>query len=111
MAAKEAQTARVLLHEEVHAPRAGVGDGPAACMGRAERHRGVALDPEGLLLVGDDVGDLGVAQEGLGGNAPPVQADAAGPVVFHGGDREPELGAADRGDIAGRTGADDDYFE
>ncbi len=71
----------VLLHQVVDALGAGVGDLAAALVGRAERHRGVALDPERLLLVGDDVRDLGVAQQRLRRDAADVEADPA-PVLL-----------------------------
>src|SRR5206468_8926434 len=51
--------------------------------------------------------DLRVPQQRLGGDAAPVQAHAAGPVVLHDADGETELGAADRGDVAAGAGPDD----
>ena len=55
--------------------------------------------------------DLGVAQERLGRNAPPVEADAARPIVLHRGHGEAELRAADRRHVAAGPGADDDDVE
>jgi hypothetical protein len=48
------------------------------------------------------------AQQRLGRNAAPVQADAAEIGFFHDRGLEPELRRADRRDIAAGTGADDD---
>ena len=57
--------------------------------------------------VAHEADHLRVAQQRLGRNAAPVQAHAARPIVLDGRDREPELGAADRRDVAARPGADD----
>src|SRR6266478_6110807 len=52
--------------------------------------------------------DLGRAQQRLGRDAAPVQADAAEIGFFHDRGLETELRRADRGDIAAGTGTDDD---
>ena len=101
----------VLLHQVVDALGAGVGDLAAALVGRAEGHRGVALDPEGLLLLGDDVRDLGVAEQCLGGDAADVEADAAPVLLLDDPDALAELGGADRGDVATGAGTEDEDVE
>ena len=52
--------------------------------------------------------DLGGAQQRLGGNAAPVQADAAQMLALDDRGLEPELRCADRRDVAARSAADDD---
>ena len=101
----------VLLHQVVHALGAGVRDLAAALMGRAERHRGVALDPECLLLVGDDVRDLGVAQQRLGRDAADVEADPAPVLLLDDPHALAELGRADRRDVASGAGTEDQDIE
>ena len=48
-----------------------------------------------------------VFQEGLGGDAAPVEAGAAGAVRFDASDGFSELGGADGGDVAGWAATDD----
>ena len=67
----------VLLHQEVDALDDAVGHLAAARVRRLEVHRGVAGDPELVLLVGQDVRELGVAQQRLRRDAPDVEADTA----------------------------------
>jgi hypothetical protein len=55
--------------------------------------------------------DLRGAQQRLGRNAAPVQADAAQMLALDQGGLHAELGAADRGDVAARTAADHDHVE
>src|SRR5262245_27859090 len=55
--------------------------------------------------------DLGRAQQRLGGDAAPVQADAAEIIALDDRSRKPELRRADRGDVAARTRTDDDDVE
>ena len=52
--------------------------------------------------------DLGGTQQRLGGNAAPVQADAAHVLALHDRGLEPELRRPDRRDVAARPAADDD---
>jgi hypothetical protein len=61
--------------------------------------------------VGELLHQLGVAEQGLGGDAAPVEADAPelGPVDDRG--LVPELGGADRADVAAGAAADDDDVE
>ena len=101
----------VLLHQVVDALGAGVGDLAAALVGRAEGHRGVALDPERLLLVRDDVRDLGVAQQRLGRDAADVEADTAPVLLLDDPDGLAELGGADRGDVPTGAGTEDEDIE
>ena len=55
--------------------------------------------------------DLGRTQQRLGGNAAPVEANAAEIIPFDDRGLEPELRRADRGDIAAGSRADDDDVE
>src|SRR5207247_3227568 len=77
----------------------------------SERRGGVRLEAcepyAELRRALEEVHALGVAQERPGRDAAPAQADAAGPVVLDGRHRKTELGAADRGDVAPRSRADD----
>jgi hypothetical protein len=58
-----------------------------------------------------EMGDLGAAQQGLGRNAAPVQADAAQLVALDHRRLHAELGRPDRGDIAAGTRAQHDEIE
>ncbi len=53
--------------------------------------------------------DLGGAQQRLGRDAAPVEADAAEMLALDDGGLEAELGGADGGDVAARPAADDDH--
>ena len=68
-------------------------------------------DVEVVGLVLDLVIQLGPGDEGLGGDAAPVQADAAELVTLDTGHAEAQLGGADGGDVAGGAAADDDEVE
>src|SRR5512132_4544399 len=62
----------------------------------------------GMLQI---VEDLGRAQQRLGGNATPVEADAAEIIALDDRGGKTELRRADGGDVAAGTGADDDDVE
>src|SRR5262249_40072170 len=62
----------------------------------------------GMLQVMED---FGRAQQGFGGNAAPVQANAAEIIALDDGSRKPELRRADRGYVAAGPRADDDDVE
>src|SRR2546422_713182 len=97
----------VLPEQELDALRHAVGDA-AAPLDRLRVVRLEACEPDAELRGAlEEVHDLGVAQERLGRDAAPVQADAAGPVVLDGRHRKTELRAADRGDVTPRSRADD----
>ena len=98
----------VLLHQEVHALDDALGHRAAAGVRGAEVHRRVAGDPELVLLVGQDVRQLRVAQQGLGRDAADVEADTAPVLVLHDGDALAELGGADGGDVPTGAGTEDD---
>ena len=51
---------------------------------------------------------LGAGQQGLGGDAAPVEAGAADEVLLDQGDRRPVAGGAQRGDVPPGPAADDD---
>ena len=57
------------------------------------------------------VHDLGTAQQRLGRDAAPVEADAAQVLALDDGGLHAELGGADRRDIAARAATDDDEVE
>src|SRR4051812_10847388 len=80
-------------------------------MRRLERHRGVAGDPELVLLVGQDVCELGVAQQGLRRDAADVEADTAPVLQLHHCGLETELGGTNGGNVAAGAGAEDDEIE
>ena len=101
----------VLLHQVVDALGAGSATPAAALVGRAERHRGVALDPERVLLVREDVRDLGVAEQRLGGDAADVEADPAPVLLLDDADGLAELGGADGGDVPAGAGTEDEDIE
>ena len=101
----------VLFHQEADAVVEPLGDGA-----RARHHGlGVVADIVGfqpiVLGVLHVVENLGRAQQRLGGNAAPVEADAAEIVALDDGGLEAELRGADRGDIAAGAGADDQDVE
>ena len=98
---------RVLLEEERDALGDAVGDVAAAL----DHRREVDLDRAGLEaeLAGavEQVEHLGGAQERLGRDAAPVEADAAELGLLDAGDPQPELRGADGGDVAAGARADD----
>ena len=101
----------VLLHQEVDALDDAGAHVAAALVGRAEGHRGVALDAELRLLVLERVRQLGVLEQGLGRDAADVEADTSPVLRLHHGDLLAELGGADRGDVATGAGAEDEGVE
>ena len=54
---------------------------------------------------------VGRVQQGLGGNAAPVEADAAQVLAFHQRGAQLELRRAQRGHVATRAAADDEDVE
>ena len=101
----------VLLHQEADAVIEAFRDAARA------RHHGLRIERDffggqpvilGVLHV---VVDLGRAQQRLGRDAAPVQADAAEIGFFDDRGLETELRGADRGDVAAGAGADDDDVE
>ena len=70
----------------------------------------VELEPELVCLVLHELVELGVAQQGFGRDAAPVEAGAAGAFHLDAGDFFPELGSADRADVAGWTTTDDNQI-
>ena len=97
----------VLLHQVVHALGHPVGGGPAPLPGRPEVEGRVAADAEDVGLVVEEVGDLGVAEQGLGRDAADVVADPAPVLQLDDGRLQPELGGADRGHVPTRAGPQD----
>ena len=70
----------------------------------------VGLEAE-LLQVVHEVEDLGRAQQRLGRDAAPVEADAAQMLALDEAGLHPELGRTDGGDVAAGAPADDDEVE
>ncbi len=103
----------VLLHQVVDALDPAVGDLAAAAerLPVVEGHLPVDPDAEGLRLVGEDVRQLGVAQQGLGGDAAHVQAHAAPVPLLDDRDALAQLCGADGGDVAAGPGAEYDDVE
>jgi hypothetical protein len=112
-----------LRHRAGAARRRDTIAGGADAVIEALRHRARALHHR-IRVIGDVVGGqavvLGVlhvvidfrrAQQRLGRDAPPVEADAAEIGALDDRRLEAELRRADRGDIASRAGADDDDVE
>ncbi len=101
----------VLLHQEADAVVQPLGDGARTLddFGR------VIADIVGfqaiVLGVLEIVVDFGGAQQRLGWDAAPVEADAAQPVALDDGRLEAELRRADGGDIAAGPGTDDEDVE
>ena len=101
----------VLLHQEVDALDDRVRDLAAARVGRLEVHLGVAGDPELVLLMGQDVRKLGIAQQRLRRNAADVETDTSPVLLLDHTDLQAELGGADGGDVATGAGAEDQDIE
>ena len=80
---------------------AAAGDGLGVVDGEV-----VEADAEFLGAV-EEADDFGVAEDGLGGDAAPVEADAAEGVAFDDDGGEAKLGGANGGDIAAGPRADD----
>ena len=66
------------------------------------------LMPKCLRLVGEEVGDLGVAQQGLGRDAADVVADPAPVLQLDDRGLQAQLGGADGGHVAAGTGTQHD---
>ena len=100
----------VLLHQETHALGLAAHDVAAALDGGAE------VDPqvvEGEAVVGgfvERLQHLGIVDQRLGGDAAPVEADAAQALALDDGRLQPQLRRPNRGHIAARPAADHDYI-
>ena len=66
----------------------------------------LTLDAEGVGLVGDDVGQLRVAQQRLGRDAADVQAHSPPVAFLDDAGLQAELGGTDGGNVATGTGAE-----
>jgi hypothetical protein len=91
----------VLLHQELDALVELGGDVARAADGLGPSRSRFALDLEapGFLLV-ELFHEFGVGEEGLGGDAAPVEADAAELVALDDGGLVAELSGADGADVA-----------
>ena len=74
---------------------------------RIKGHLALDLEAIGLGMLGVVI-DLRRAQQRLGGDAAPVEADAAQMLALHHGCLEAKLGRANGGDITARPAADDE---
>ncbi len=72
----------------------------------AKSQRRLAAVAEVCTVVLDQLDQMGVGQERLGGNAAPVQADSAELVALDAQDALLELGGADGAGVSGGTAAD-----
>src|SRR5690606_24199503 len=97
----------VLLHQEVHALDDAGRNLARALVRGTVGHRGVSLDAELGLLVGQHVGEFGVLEESLGGDAADVEAHTSPVLLLDHCDGLAELGCADRRDVASWTGPKD----
>ena len=61
--------------------------------------------------MGEDVGQLGIAQQRFGGDAADVEADSAPILLLHHSDLEAELAGADGGDVATGARTENDEIE
>ena len=98
----------VLLHQEVHAGDAAVGDLAAAVEGDPVVEGRLAADAELLGFLGEDVRELGVAQQRLGRDAADVEADPAPVLGFDDCGVQPELGGANGRDVSAGAGSEND---
>ena len=100
----------VLLHQMRDALIELLGDAAAALHDRVQIGLDLARDLEAVILrVLRVMQDLRRAQQRLGRDTAPVEADAAQQFAFHDGGFEPELRAADSRDIAAGSAAEHDY--
>ena len=90
----------VLLHHEVDALDAAVGNAAAAVEGGTKVEVHIARHTECGCLMVEDVRKFGVAQERLRRNAADVQTHAAPILLFDDRDLEAELGGANGGNIS-----------
>ena len=110
-AASRHQRDLVLPEEELDALGHAIGDAAAALDGLGVIGlEALHPDPEvtGAL---EQMDDLGIAEQGLGGDAAPVQTHPAGTIVLDRGDAQPELSAANRGDVPARPRPDHRHID
>jgi len=100
-----------LPHQEAHSPDSGFSDLAAALVRRAVGHRRAALDAELGLVVGEDVGELSVPEQRLGGDATHVQTDTTPVPLLDDGGREAELSREDRRHVSTGPGTKDENIE
>ena len=99
----------VLVPEHLHAAGERVRDGGAALAERVPVDRDVLDHEPQLGAVSRLVVELGGVQDGLGRDAGVVEAAPARLVALDDGGLAPQLGGADRRDVAARAPADDDH--
>jgi hypothetical protein len=101
----------VLLHQRTDAAAQSFGDFARATYELGDVEGGLAGFDSELGRVGDGLVDLGGAQQGLRGDAAPVQADAAQVFAFDHCGFLSELGGADGGHVAAGATAEDHDVE
>ena len=101
----------VLLEKMADAIGELAGDGARALDDLLQVETDVVGGEAELVEMMQQVIDLGRTEQRLGGDAAPVEADAAEMFAFDHGRRHAELGGADGGDVAARAAADDDDVE
>ena len=98
----------VLTHQEGHPVHQLGDDLPAAGDGGAEIGSDLASCDAELIGLLEQPKHVGVAQQRLGGDAAPVEADAAQSLaLLDHGDRHPQLGRPNGGDVAAGARSDD----
>jgi hypothetical protein len=98
----------VLLHQEVDALDPAVRDLTAAIEGRSEIEGRLPADTEGFRFLGEDMGQLRIAQQRLGRDAAHVQAHATPVFLLDDRCSQAELSGADRGDVTAGTSTEND---
>ena len=94
----------VLPHQEVDPIDHSITDLAAARESLTVVDRELAADAELVGLLGDDVNEFRIAQQGLGRYAADIQADPAPVFLFDDCGLETELGCPDRRDITAGPG-------
>jgi hypothetical protein len=111
-AAAAVEDRHLVLAEQVpHALRQAVGHTARARHDLPEVERHVRHAEAELVGVLQQLMDLGGAEQRLGRDAAPVEADPAQMLALDDRGRETELARADRGDVAAGPGADQDDIE
>ena len=100
----------VLLEQKTDALGHLVGDRARALHDLGKIHRDFFALKAVDLGVAHGVVKLGALEQGLGGDATPVEAGAAGALHLDAGDLAPELAGANRARVAGRPAANDDQI-
>ena len=98
----------VLLHQEVHAGDAAVGDLAAAVEGDPVVECRLTADAELLGFLREDVRQFGIAQQRLRRDAADIEAYAAPVLGFDDCGVQPELGGTNGRDVSAGAGSEND---